>query len=337
MNWTPPSDWTRITTIDAHAAGEPLRVITGGIPPIPGDTILAKRRFALENLDHFRRALMFEPRGHADMYGCILTEPVTSDGDLGVLFMHNEGYSTMCGHGVIALVTVLFEAGMREPREVVRLDTPAGRVTARARFDGGRVRSVAFENVPSFAYRLDQLVHVAGIGDVRYDVAFGGAFYAYCKADDHGVRIVPAEFRKLIEAGMAVKRAVMDSLEIAHPFEEDLGFLYGTIIDGPPLGEGVDSRNVCVFAEGEVDRSPTGTGVSGRVALEHAKGQLAVGEPFVIESLIGTRFTCRVVRETTFGDYEAVIPEVEGNAYITGKHEFLIAPDDPLKEGFILR
>ncbi|MEK6288987.1 MAG: proline racemase family protein [Acidobacteriota bacterium] len=337
MTLTPPSDWTRITTIDAHAAGEPLRVITGGIPPIPGDTMLAKRRYARENLEHLRRALMFEPRGHADMYGCILTEPVTADGDLGVLFMHNEGYSTMCGHGVIALVTVLLETGMLEPREVIRLDTPAGRITARANVDGKRVRSVAFENVPSFAYKLDQLVEVPGIGEVRLDVGFGGAFYAYCKAEDLGVRIIPGEFRKLIEAGMAVKRAVMDSLEIRHPFEEDLGFLYGTIIDGPPRSEGANSRNVCIFADGEVDRSPTGTGVSGRVALEHAKGRLAVGEPFVIESLIGTRFTGRVVRETAFGEYAAVVPEVEGSAWITGRHEFLIAPDDPLKDGFILR
>ena len=337
MTWTPPSDWTRITTIDAHAAGEPLRVITGGMPPIPGDTILAKRRYARENLDHLRRALMFEPRGHADMYGCILTEPVTPDGDLGVLFIHNEGYSTMCGHGVIALVTVLLETGKLDPRAVIRLDTPAGRVTARANFDGQRVRSVAFENVPSFAYKLDQSVSVPGIGEVRYDIGFGGAFYAYCKAEALGVRIVPEEFRKLIEAGMAVKRAVMDSLEIKHPFEEDLGFLYGTIIDGPPLGESANSRNVCIFAEGEVDRSPTGTGVSGRVALEHAKGRLSVGEPFVVESLIGTRFTGRVVRETTFGEYAAVAPEVEGSAYITGRHEFLISADDPLRDGFILR
>jgi len=337
MTWTPPSDWTRVTTIDAHAAGEPLRVITGGLPPIPGDTILAKRRYARERLDHLRRALMFEPRGHADMYGCILIESVTPDGDLGVLFMHNEGYSTMCGHGVIALVTVLLETGILERREVIRLDTPAGRVTARANFDGQRVRSVAFENVPSFAYRLDQSVDVPGIGEVRYDVGFGGAFYAYCKAEDLGVRIVPEEFRKLIEIGIAVKSAVMDSLEIRHPFEEDLGFLYGTVIDSKPCSEGANSRNVCIFAEGEVDRSPTGTGVSGRVALEHAKGRLGSGEPFVIESLIGTRFTGRVVRETTFGEYAAVIPEVEGSAYITGRHEFLIAPNDPLKDGFILR
>ena len=337
MLWSPPTDWTRITTIDAHAAGEPLRVITGGLPRIPGETILAKRRYAREHLDHIRRALMFEPRGHADMYGAILTDPVTDDGDLGVLFIHNEGYSTMCGHGVIALVTVLLETGMLSPHEIVKLDTPAGRVTARADFDGVRVRSVAFENVPSFAYKLNQSANIPGIGEICYDVGFGGAFYAYCKATDLGVQIIPEEFRKLIEVGMAVKRAVMDSIEIRHPFEEDLGFLYGTIIDGLALGVGADSRNVCIFAEGEVDRSPTGTGVSGRVAIEHAKGRLAIGEPIMIESLIGTRFTGRAVRETRFGDYSAIVPEVEGSAWITGRHEFLIAPDDPQRDGFMLR
>jgi proline racemase len=337
MTWTPPSDWTRITTIDAHAAGEPLRVVTGGAPAILGDTILAKRRYAREHLDHLRRALMFEPRGHADMYGCFLTEPVTPDGDLGVLFMHNEGFSTMCGHGVIALVTIALETGMLEPREVIKLDTPAGRVTARADFDGKQVRSVAFENVPSFAYKLDQSVDVPGIGVVRYDIAFGGAFYAYCKAQDLSVRVVPEEFRRLIDVGMAVKRAVMASAEIKHPFEEDLGFLYGTIIDSEPLSEDADSRNVCIFADGEVDRSPTGTGVSGRVALEYAKGRLKIGKLFVIESLIGTRFTGRVIRETQFDKYASVVPEVKGSAYITGRHEFLFAPDEPLPDGFILR
>ncbi len=347
MAWTPPPDWIRLTTIEAHAAGEPLRVITGGLPPIPGDTILAKRRYARERLDPLRRALMWEPRGHADMYGCILTEPVTPDGDLGVLFVHNEGFSTMCGHGIIGLVTVALETGLLTARDAIRLDTPAGRVTARAQFDGARVRSVAFENVPSFAYALDQMVDVPGVGPVTYDVGFGGAFYAYCQAADLGVQIAPEDFRKLIEAGMAVKRAVMAALPIRHPFESDLGFLYGTILVGPPhgrsdsgrsdSGDGAHSRNVCVFAEGEVDRSPTGTGVSGRVALEHARGRLPIGEPFVVESLIGTRFTGRVVRTTTVGEFAAVIPEVEGSAYLTGRNEFWIDPDDPLKDGFILR
>jgi trans-L-3-hydroxyproline dehydratase len=339
LTWSPPSDWTRLTTIDCHAAGEPLRVITGGLPPIPGDTILAKRRYAREQLDHLRRALMWEPRGHADMYGCILTEPATPDGDLGVLFIHNEGFSTMCGHGIIGLVTVALETDLVKPRAAaaIRIDTPAGRVTARADFTGGRVRSVAFENVPSFAYALDQMVDVPGIGSVKYDIGFGGAFYAYCEADSLDVKIAPEEFRQLIEAGMAVKRAVMATLPIEHPFEEDMGFLYGTIITSSPLEPGAHSRNVCIFAEGEVDRSPTGTGVSGRVALEYARGRLAIGEPFVVESLIGTRFTGRVVRTTTFGDYPAVVPEVEGSAWITGRNEFWIAPDDPLRNGFILR
>ncbi len=343
--WTPPAGWGpagmgSITVIDAHAAGEPLRVVTGGLPPIPGETILAKRRYAREHLDHLRRLLVFEPRGHADMYGCIVTEPVTLDGDLGVLFMHNEGFSTMCGHGIIGLVTVLLETGAlaaAQPTTIIRLDTPAGRVTARARVEGGRVTSVAFENVPSFVYALDKEVDVPGVGVVRSDVAFGGAFYAYCGAADLGVRLVPEEYRRLIDAGMAVKRAVAAALPIRHPIDPDLGFLYGTIILGPPQDPGAHGRNVCIFADGEVDRSPTGTGVSGRLAIEHARGRLPLDQAFVVESLLGTRFTGRVLRAATVGDFAAVIPEVEGSAYITGRSEFVSAPDDPLKSGFILR
>jgi proline racemase len=340
MNWDPPGNWMRITTIDAHAGGEPLRVITTGLPPIPGDTILERRRYLRENLDHLRTALMWEPRGHADMYGAIMTGPVTPEADAGVLFMHNEGYSTMCGHGIIGLITVALETGMLPvagPLTTLKLDTPAGLVTAHARVQDGRVRSVAFENVPSFAYALDQVVDVPGIGPVRYDVAFGGAFYAYCQAADLGVGLGPSDFRRLIEVGMAVKRAVMAALPIRHPFEEDLSFLYGTIMIGPPQTGGSDSRNVCIFAEGEVDRCPTGTGVSGRLALNHARGQLEQGQPFVVESIIDTRFTGRIVATTTFGQYQAVIPEIEGSAHIVGRHEFFIDPDDPLRDGFILR
>lgn len=338
--WKPPHDWPVITAIDAHAAGEPLRVITGGLPPIPGETILAKRRHAIAHLDHLRRLLIFEPRGHADMYACIITDPTTPDGDFGVLFLHNEGFSTMCGHGVIGLVTVLVETGavpVLAPETTVHLDTPAGRVTARAQVRDGRVTSVAFENVPSFVLTLDQHVDVPGIGAVRYDVAFGGAFYAYIHAANVGVRLVPEEFRRLVDVGVAVKRAVSSTIAITHPTEPDLGFLYGTIITGPPHGPGSQSRNVCIFADGEVDRSPTGTGVSGRVAIEHARGRLAVGQPFVVESLIGTTFTGRVLRTGTVGAFAAVVPEVEGSAFITGRSEFVVAPDDPLKAGFILR
>jgi trans-L-3-hydroxyproline dehydratase len=340
MSWNAPDTWMRITTIDTHAEGEPLRIITGGLPPIPGGTILERRRYLRENLDHLRTALVWEPRGHADMYAAVMTAPVTAEADAGVLFMHNEGYSTMCGHGIIGLVTVALETGMlpvHGPLTTVKLDTPAGLVTAHAKLQDGRVRSVAFENVPSYAYALDQTVEVPGIGPVRYDVAFGGAFYAYCHAADLGVGLGPADFRRLIEVGTAVKRAVMASLPIRHPFEEDLGFLYGTILIGPPQTLGADSRNVCIFAEGEVDRCPTGTGVSGRLALNYARGQITKGQPFVVESIIGTRFTGRILGTTTFGDYQAVIPEIEGSAYIVGRHEFLIDPDDPLRDGFILR
>ena len=271
------------------------------------------------------------------MYGAIVTDPVTRDGDLGVLFMHNEGWSTMCGHGIIALVTVALETKMLKGMETVKLDTPAGRVTARATLEGERVRKVAFENVPSFAYALDQTVEVPEIGTVRYDIAFGGAFYAFVQAADLGVELTPLDFRASIYRGMAVKRAVMKTHQIRHPYEDDLSFLYGTIIVGPPHSNGAHSRNVCIFAEGEVDRSPTGTGVSARLALEYARGRLKKNEAFTVESIIGTRFTGTVVDSTKFGQYDAIIPRVEGSAWITGKHEFLVAPDDPIKDGFILR
>jgi proline racemase len=339
-NWRPPGDWLKVTTIDTHTAGEPLRVITGGFPDVPGETILARRRYARENLDYLRTALMWEPRGHADMYGCIITPPVSPEADIGVLFLHNEGYSTMCGHGIIGIVKVTLETGMLPmvaPETIVKIDTPAGLITAGARIVEGQVDSVYFHNVPSFVLALDETVDVPGLGRVRYDIGFGGAFYAYVQAEDVGLTCTPEDVGALIEKGMAIKRAVMASRPIPHPFEEDLSFLYGTVFIDPPLGEGTHSRNVCIFAEGEVDRCPTGTGVGGRLAIHHARGEVDLDQTIVIESIIGTRFAGRIVETTTFGPYPAVIPEVEGTAHITGRHEFLIDPTDPLQDGFILR
>jgi proline racemase len=339
-DWTAPEHWLKITTIDAHTEGEPFRVITGGFPELPGENILARRRYAKENLDHLRTALMWEPRGHADMYGCIVTPPVTPDADIGVLFMHNEGFSTMCGHGIIGITTVALETNllpMTSPETTVKIDTPAGLVTAHARVDKGHVQNVYFHNVPSFVLILDDTVEVPGLGKVRYDIAFGGAFYAFVRAEELGVTCTRKDFRPLIERGMAIKRSIMDNRPILHPFEEDLSFLYGTIFIGPPLAEDAHSRNVCIFAEGEVDRSPTGTGVSARLAIHHARGEIGLNEPIIIESIIGSRFTGRVVQTTTFGPHPAIIPEVEGTAHITGRHEFLIDPTDPLREGFVLR
>ena len=339
-NWSPPDHWLKIVTIDVHTEGEPLRVIKSGFPDLIGETILARRRYAKENLDNLRTALMWEPRGHADMYGCILTPPVTPEADLGVLFMHNEGFSTMCGHGIIGIATVVLETGIlpiREPEATVKIDTPAGLVNAQAKVANNRVQSVSFHNVPSFVSAMNKAVHVPGLGKVTYDIAFGGAFYAYVRADDIGLACTQDSYRTLIEKGMAIKRAVMESFPVVHPFEEDLNFLYGTIFVAPPLAEEADSRNVCIFAEGELDRSPTGTGVSGHLALLHARGEIALNQPIVIESIIGTRFTGQIIETTTFGPHSAVIPEVEGSAYITGRHEFLIDPEDPLRNGFILR
>ncbi len=345
-----PADWGRLQTIDAHAAGEPLRVVTGGWPEIPGKTILAKRQFARANHDSLRRALMWEPRGHADMYGCILTEPVTADGDVGVLFLHNEGYSTMCGHGIIGLVTVGLECGLLDParletdldgQPIVKIDTPAGRVTAKAHLAAGaerpRVARVSFQNVPSFVLEPDLRVEVQGFGSVRCDIAFGGAFYAYVDAADMGLSVEPEAYAPLIDAGRQVKRAVMEQYEIVHPDgDPDLNFLYGTIFVQEGTGD-VHSRNVCIFAEGEVDRSPTGTGVSGRAAIHHYRGELAPGETITIESIIGSSFDVRVAAETTVGGFPAVVPEVTGTAHLTGRHEFLIDPEDPLRDGFFLR
>lgn len=338
--WSPPSNWPVIRVIDAHTEGEPLRVIVSGYPTLHGSTILERRREAKRYHDVLRTALMWEPRGHADMYGCLITPPVTAGADFGVLFMHNEGYSTMCGHGIIAVTKVALETGLlprHSPTTQVTIDTPAGLVVAYADVVEGRVQRVRFRNVPSFAYALDQFADVPGLGALRYDIAFGGAFYAYVQASDVGLTCTPENYGELIKHGKAIKQAVTEQANITHPVETDLGFLYGAIFIGAPEAPDAHSRNVCVFAEGEVDRSPTGTGVSGRAALHYARGEVKKGESLIIESIIGSRFVVRVAETVPFGPFDAIIPEVEGRAYITGCSAFCLDPDDPLTTGFILR
>jgi proline racemase len=338
--WNSPPGWIKIHTVDMHTEGEPLRIIVKGYPDIPGKTILERRNYALRNLDQLRTALMWEPRGHADMYGGIITPAVSDQADFGVLFLHNEGYSSMCGHGIIAVTKFAVETKLVAPAGPVTrvgIDTPSGFVTAYARVSDGKVTSVCFHNVPSFVVALDEIIEVPELGTVRYDLAFGGAFYAFVNAADIGLTCVPRDHDLLIEKGMHIKRAIMKTRKIAHPFEPDLSFVYGTIFIDEPVAKDSHSRNVCIFAEGEVDRSPTGTGVSARMAIHHARGEVKPGEKIVIESIIGSKFTGCVVSETQFGPYRAVIPEVEGRAYFTGRHEFSIDPDDPLGSGFILR
>ena len=331
-----------LTTIDAHAAGEPLRIVTGGLPPLSGTTMLERRRFMQEHYDHLRQALLWEPRGHFHMYGAVLTPPVTPEADLGVLFLHNEGYSTMCGHGVIALVSTLVKTGVirsQGPQTPVTLDTPAGLVRATAHLDSfGHVEHVSFLNVPSFVYAREVEVELPAYGRVAVDVAFGGAFYAILPAERVGLRVVPEATAQLVAAGSAIKEAVNARLSITHPLEEDLGFLYGTILTDVPQDPAHHSRNICVFANAEVDRSPTGTGVSARLALHAAREEVADDQPVMIESLLGERhiFSGRIAGRATVGPFEAIIPEVSGTAFLTGSHEFLIEATDHLGQGFLL-
>lgn len=328
------------STIECHTAGEPLRIVTSGVPFIPGATILERRRWVLENLDHVRRSLMHEPRGHADMYGCYVTPPVTPEADLGVIFMHNEGYSTMCGHGVIALAAAAVSTGTvpaTSPETRVGMDTPAGFVEAFVEWDGQQTGRTRFLNVPSFLYHRDLTVRTPGFGTLMVDVAFGGAFYAYLEAEQTGLTVRPDNYRSLIQLGDEVKHAVEAALQVVHPLEPELQGIYGTIISGPPSAPGTDQANICVFADREVDRSPTGTGTAGRMAQLYARGRLALGQVFVNESIIGTRFAGKVVRETRVGDFPAVVPEVSGQGYIVGFSQWVVDPADLVAEGFFLR
>ncbi len=340
INSAVPPYWLKIKTIDLHTAGEPLRVILKGFPPLKGNTILEKRRYIKENLDHLRKRLMWEPRGHSDMYGALITPPEKKDSDLGVLFMHNEGYSTMCGHGIIALTKLVFDTGIirkKGDNPVLKIDSPAGLITATAHREKGMVKSVSFLNVPSFIYKADQTIEVAGLGKIKYTIAFGGAFYAYCTAEEAQVDLQDKDYNQLIRKGRKIKKAVMDSLKIIHPLQKDLGFLYGIIFTGKPEDPANHSRNVCVFADGELDRSPTGTGVSGRAAIHYFNKEIALNQEIAIESILGTVFKVKAVKEEKFAQYDAVIPSVKGEAFITGINEFYFDPHDPLKNGFIFR
>lgn len=339
-NYQPPKTWPKIKTIDLHTGGEPLRVLYNGLPEIKGNTILEKRRYFKENWDHIRTACMFEPRGHADMYGAIITEPITENADFGTFFMHNEGYSSMCGHAIIALTKLVFDTGMIEKdgeEPTLIIDAPPGLIRSKAYRKNGQVERVSFLNVPSFLLLRDQEIQVEGIGKVKFDVAYGGAFYVFVNADELEISMEEKDYNQLINWGRKIKYAVMENFEIKHPFEEDLSFLYGTIFTGKAKNPKNHSRNVCVFAEGEVDRSSTGSGVSARAALHYAKGELKLGEKITIESILGTTMDVEVKEVTTYGPHNAVVPEVYGTAHITGKNEFYFDPNDPLREGFIFR
>jgi proline racemase len=321
-----------IIATDYHTAGEPFRIVTAGAPEIPGATVRDRREYAAttEAVDVVRRLLCHEPRGHSDMYGCFLVPPDDDGADLGVLFWHKDGYSTACGHGTIALGVWALETGLvaapDEGEVDVTIDVPSGRVVARVRMEAGTIESVAFRNVPSFVVARD--IEAAG---VRVDVSYGGAIYASVPAERFGLSVVPDDLPRLIAAGREAKRALERSEVARHPRDERLSGIYGTILY-EELGP-LHQRNVAIFADGEVDRSPCGSGTSARCALLAAEGNLRNGQVLRHDSIVGTTFLARVVGETA----EGVLTEVEGTAFRTGEHRFVLDPRDPLGTGFSLR
>ncbi|MFZ9046056.1 MAG: proline racemase family protein [Cyclobacteriaceae bacterium] len=333
-----PSDWLCIKTIDMHTGGEPLRIILDGFPTPVGNSVIEYRNYFRTRQDHLRRALMYEPRGHADMYGVIITPSKVAD--FGVVFTHNEGYSTMCGHATIAITKLAVAARWVEVSEgetSMKIEAPCGLLTATAEVENNSVKSMKFENVPSFVVGLDFQLEIVGLGLLTFDIAYGGAYYAIVDADTIDLDLSMNNYQSIRKLGVVIKKSIIDSsIEIVHPIEEGLSFLYGVIFTTKNV-EGVGhSRNVCVFADGEVDRSPTGSGVSARAAVNFTRGTQGVGETHTTESIVGSNFDCRIIREEDYFGINAVIPEVSGTAYITGKHQFVIDPDDPYKEGFFL-
>ncbi len=330
---------TKINTIDMHTGGEPLRVVIDGYPEIIGKNVLEKRQYCIDHLDHLRTALMWEPRGHADMYGCLIVAPNDDQATFGIIFMHNSGYSTMCGHATIAIGKLAIDLGWVEKKEgstcSFYIDAPCGRLQLFI----DEQNHVSFHCVPSFVTVLNQHVILSEGMKIPFDIAYGGAFYAYVNASEINLSLEAENYQNIIKLADAIKQAVIKSYEAyyQHPFEADLSFLYGVIFMETSAKAHIDSRNVCVFADREVDRCPTGSGVSGRMALHLAKNEIQKNDHLVIESITGSTFKGSIVKEIDYGPYKAVIPKVSGSAYITGVHEFIIDPQDPFKKGFFLK
>ncbi|HLM33501.1 MAG TPA: proline racemase family protein [Gaiellaceae bacterium] len=320
-----------VTATDYHTAGEPFRIVTGGVPPIPGRTILEQRRWAQEHLERVRKLLVYEPRGHADMYGCFVTEPEDEGADFGVLFFHNAGYSTACGHGTIAFATAAVETGMvkaAEPETRLTLDVPSGRLPVRVAVEGGRATGAAFRNIPAWIEATG--LQAAG---VVADVAYGGAFYGSVEVSALGLGVDPESVPALIQLGRDVKRGLEAQRQFVHPESPDIRDIYGVTFwqdEGEDEGR-IVQRNVTVFADGEVDRSPCGSGTSARLAL------LDTERTLLHRSVIGTEFEARIVKRVEAAGHPAVVTEIAGSAHRTGSHEFVLEPDDPLGEGFLLR
>lgn len=327
------------STIDTHTAGEPLRIIISGVPDIKGTTMLEKKQYFTENLDHVRKILMYEPRGHHGMYGCIVTPPVSEEAEFGVLFMHNEGLSTMCGHGIIAVVTALVETGrvqLSAEKGTILIDSPAGLITAKVSFENNEVLSVAFLNVPSFVYRKNLAITV-GNKDCQLDVAYGGAFYAIVKASDFSLSLNIEQLPMIQKTAKQIKEAIEDKQMVQHPLEAGITGIYGVIFTDQAQRPNSDLRSVTIFADQQIDRSPCGTGTSALLASLYESGRLVENDLFVNESIVGSQLSGKCVKRTMVKDYQAIIPEINGKAFVTGLHQFFVDPSDPLAAGFLLK
>lgn len=329
-----------IHAVDSHTMGEPTRIIVGGIPKIPGKTMAEKKAHLENEMDHLRTATMLEPRGHNDMFGSIITSPTNEEADFGIIFMDGGGYLNMCGHGSIGAVTVAIETGMIDPVEPVTevmMDTPAGLVKATAQVVNGKVKEVSIVNVPAFLYKRDVKVEVPEIGEITFDIAFGGSFFAIIHAGQLGMTVEPKNTNKLTDLALKIRDIINTTVEIKHPTLSHIKTVDLIEIYDKPTHPDATYKNVVIFGQGQVDRSPCGTGTSAKMATLSAKGELKEGELFVYESILGTLFKGRIVGKTTVADYEAIIPEITGSAFITGFNHFVIDPEDPVKYGFVLK
>ncbi|HEX3648912.1 MAG TPA: proline racemase family protein [Pseudonocardiaceae bacterium] len=324
--------------VDSHTEGMPTRVITGGVGVIPGATMAERRRYLMANMDHVRTLLMYEPRGHSAMSGAILQPPSRPDADWGVVYIEVSGCLPMCGHGTIGVATVLVETGMvevSEPVTTIRLDTPAGLVEARVDVVDGAAKAVTIRNVPSFSVALDRTVRVPGIGEVVYDLAYGGNFYAILPIERVGLPFERPDGQRILDAGLATMAAINETDPPAHPTDPGITGCHHVQF----LATGSDakvSRNAMAIHPGWFDRSPCGTGTSARMAQLHARGELDLDQEFVNESFIGTRFLGRLIEETTVGNLPAVVPEITGRAWVTGTAQYMLDPEDPFPRGFLL-
>lgn len=329
-----------IQAIDSHTAGEATRIVVGGIPNIKGNTMPEKKQYLEDHLDHIRTAIMLEPRGHNDMFGSVMTQPCDPDADFGIIFMDGGGYLNMCGHGSIGAMTVAVETGvvpMEEPVTKVVMEAPAGIIKGDVKVENGKVQSVSIFNVPAFLYKKDQEVELPGVGKVKFDISFGGSFFAIVHASQLGLKIEPKNAAKLTDIAMELRDIINKEIEIQHPTLEHIKTVDLVEIWDEPTNEKATYKNVVIFGQGQVDRSPCGTGTSAKLATLHARGELKEGEKFVYESILGTLFEGEIVGTTKVGEFDAVLPKITGSAYMTGFNNFLIDEDDPVKYGFILK